>query len=227
MSRVKFVAEGQPSPIATICSFSQLPDGWNYGEGRGATEDAVTAAIELNSLLVRYAHEIEVFPGVDGGILLCGYYEDQVLEIRCDPSGRMDMWLEVADEPVYEQDAVSLDTISAFLGDLGWQAKNSFGYLIQSITAEKEGDLPARYFKDRREMEVSLHLIPDVLSSIAEVSVSMSHDTIKDQPGSLSFCGDSTQVYYLTIADWLVSPRLTETRATGTYTVSRMASAAT
>ena len=226
MSRVRFVVEGQSSPIAKICSFAQLPDGWNYGEGCRATEDAVTAAIELNSLLVRYADEIEVFPGVDGGILLCGYNGEQVLEIRCNPSGRMDVWLEVADESVFEQGDVALDTVSEFLGDLKWRTKNSFGYSIQCITVEKEDDLPARPFKDRLPTEASLHLKLDARESTAGVSVITYHDTTKVLRDTHMFSGDSTRVFCLTIADWTASPRPVGTRATETCTISRRVSAA-
>ena len=83
----------------TIRSFANLPAGWHYGTGTGAVHAAVDAALNVNSLLVDYgARNIEVFPDVDGGILVSGYRDRHTLEILCCPDGRMDLVYEVGDE---------------------------------------------------------------------------------------------------------------------------------
>lgn len=214
MSRLRVVAEGLPSSTAKILSFARLPDGWNYGEGRGATEHAVAAAIELNSLLVRYTHETEMFPGVDGGILVCGYNEQQVLEVRCNPAGDMDMWLEVADELAHEQEGVSLDTVNDFLGDLGWQTKNSSGYSIRCITTRKESGIPANPSEEHPRMEESLFLTLNAQSSTVGVSANTPPDITKTFMENLTFSGDSTRAFCQRIAGWFPSHHPVEIRAT-------------
>ena len=147
MNYVTFVAEAAWSRETQIRAFAQLREGWHYGEGRGATEKAMATALEVDSrLLACNVHKVEVFPGVDGGILLSVYHENDTLEVRCDPSGRMDMLHEVNDEVVNERHGVSLEKIGAYLEGLEWTPKNSFAYCIQGISASTGEDSQVRPF---------------------------------------------------------------------------------
>ena len=105
----------------TICSFANLPDGWHYGTGTGAVHAAVDAALNVNSLLVDCgARNIEVFPDIDGGILVSGYRDRHTLEILCRPDGGMDLVYEVDDDLVNERSSISIDEIEEFLGGSEW-----------------------------------------------------------------------------------------------------------
>ena len=107
------------SKAKQIRSFAHLPDGWHYGEGRGATREALSAALEIDELLIDRVEEIEVFPAVDGGVLVSGYIDEHNLELTCAPSGRMDLWHEESDTLVYEQRGISTRAFLSHLEDLG------------------------------------------------------------------------------------------------------------
>ena len=219
MNDVTFIARAGRSRETQIRSFAQLPDGWHYGEGCGATEKAIETALEVNSLLLECnAHEVEVFPGVDGGILLSGYQEDDTLQVRCDPSGRMDMLHEVNDEVFNEQRRVSLEEIGTYLEGLEWTPKNSFVYCIQTISADKGVDSQVRLFSHPPTEEASLFSIPGALLTIAVANVPTLISTIKASPDTLLYSGESIQVFCQRITSLHVNLRRPVTPATGIST---------
>ena len=219
MNYVTFVAEAAWSRETQIRAFAQLREGWHYGEGRGATEKAMATALEVDSrLLACNVHEVEVFPGVDGGILLSVYHENDTLEVRCDPSGRMDMLHEVNDEVVNERHGVSLEKIGAYLEGLEWTPKNSFAYCIQGISASTGEDSQVRPFS-RPPAVASRFSIPGALLSIAMANVLISVDTIPALLESPLFSGESIHVFSLRTAGLHVNLQRPETLATETSTV--------
>lgn len=128
-----------------IDGFAALPDGWHFGDGIGAVAGAVKLAHAINSLLADYgARNIEVFPCVDGGVLVSGYGSRDTLEVRCHPDGRMDLSHEVDDEQRYWRDAVSISDIEAYLGGLEWLPQNLFVPCIPFISARRGDDLTVR-----------------------------------------------------------------------------------
>ena len=215
MNSLAFVAESVASQKAQIRSFARLPNGWHYGEGRGATEKAIATALDVNSLLLEYnAHDIEAFPGVDGGILLSGYRDDDTLEVRCDPSGRMDMLHEVNDEIINEQCGVSLEEIGAYLEGLEWTPKNSFVYCIQGISVDKKDGSQVRLFS-HPPTEASLFSIPNALLTIAVANAPTLVGTIKASPDTLLFSGESIRVISKNAARLHVNLRPPAIPATG------------
>ena len=107
-----------------IESFSELPDGWHYGEGCGATEYAVKQAIGICSqLLMHNIEEMEVFPGIHGGISVFGYRDEHVFEVFCDQNGFIDILHEVNGNTSYEQDYITLHEVVSYLRRLPWMAE--------------------------------------------------------------------------------------------------------
>ena len=114
-----------------IYSFSTLPDGWHYGEGCGATKHAVTKAMKVYSQLLRHKiDEIEVYPGIHGGISIFGYRDGHVLEVFCDQNGFIDILHEVSGNTSYEKDDISLDEVVSYLRGLPWMAELSTQKLL-------------------------------------------------------------------------------------------------
>ena len=114
------------SAAPIIDSFMGLPEGWHYGEGRGATEAAAKAAKKVDTLFLETeARTIEAFPGIDGGVAVYGFYEDQHVEVVCHPGGRrMELYREIDDEPVYENDDIALDDVIDYVEGLSWGSKS-------------------------------------------------------------------------------------------------------
>ena len=136
-----------------IRSFRDLAPGWHYGEGRGATKLAIKAALSIQSYFVKYGiNEIEVFPDIDGGILVSGYHEKHTLEVFCDQDGHTNLLHEINDESHHERDNVPMDEIVEYLGGLPWRSKNVFDFFIQSTTVRANNDLQALHSKIHQAM---------------------------------------------------------------------------
>ena len=200
----------------TIRSFANLPDGWHYGIGTGAVHAAVEAALNVNSLLADYgARSIEVFPDVDGGILVSGYRDRQTLEILCCPDGRMDLVYEKDDEIVNERSSISINEIEEFIGDSEWFPSKLFAHCTQSILAKKGGALLVWLSSPHPETggyQYSRHNAPFVLVD-ANVAISIVSTVASlDIP---MFSGGSVLIFSQEIAGLLVSRLRQATPATG------------
>ena len=145
---LRFVEANSDNRVARqILSFRDLPEGWHYREGRGATERAIVAALKINSLFGEYgATTVEAFPEIDGGILVSGYHSDHTLDVLCTEAGRIALVHEIGDEVHYEKDEVEIEGFVQYLRRLSWRAKEfprgllkSSDFCIQDITAERKG----------------------------------------------------------------------------------------
>ena len=109
-----------------IDGFAALPDGWHFGDGISAVAGAMQSAHAINSLLADYgARNIEVFPCIDGGILIHGYGNADALEIQCGPDGQICLAHERDGDLVWEQENVSIGDIESYLGGLAWLPTSS------------------------------------------------------------------------------------------------------
>ena len=203
------------SKAKQIRSFAHLPDGWHYGEGRGATPEALSAALAIDGLLVDRVEEIEVFPAVDGGVLVSGYLDEHNLELTCAPSGRMDLWHEENDTLVLEQRGISTREFLSYLDDLGW-TDFSHAYYTDVTLANDLADSRALPFRSL-PVEVYPHLTPDAPSGRVGASV----DTPKSTTRTLLEAPLSSGGYLVLIFQANVPSRLSlrapETSAIGTF----------
>ena len=123
-----------------IQSFRNLKNGWRFGEGRSATEMATQTAMDaLNCFFCAGAQSIEVFPEVDGGILVSGYYGHDTLDVICHYDGLMGLVHEVADQEVADIPKISMNDFADYLGRLEW-ATTSLSELFthESLVKKRE-----------------------------------------------------------------------------------------
>ena len=154
-----------------IHSFRDLAPGWHYGEGRGATQLAIKAALSIHSCFIKYGiNEIEVFPDIDGGILVSGYHEEHTLEVFCDQDGHTNLLHEINDESHHERDNVPMDEIVEYLGGLPWRSKNSFDFFIRSTTVRANNDLQALHSKIHQAVVECQSLTLNVQEKIARLN---------------------------------------------------------
>ena len=141
------------SAAATIDSFRDLPDGWQYGEGRGATKAAHKTALEVDALLLHTAaRAIEAFPYLDGGVLVCGRYANEDIEVSCEPDGlTLSLCHAINDEPFREEDYCNLAFISDYIMRLPWEQR-LFGYSTPDTIVLLKADTSGRRFRVPREM---------------------------------------------------------------------------
>ena len=136
------------SAAPIIDSFLELPEGWHYGEGGGAAAAASEAARKVDALFLSTdARVIEVFPDLDGGIVVCGRQENEDVEVVCHPDGHlMSLCHEIDDEPVYEKDDITLEDITNYVERLPWALK-SFDYFTPNTLVEIRTVLKAQHFR--------------------------------------------------------------------------------
>ena len=202
----------------TIRSFAKLPDGWHYGTGTGAVDAAVNAALYVNSLLMDYgARNIEVFPAVDGGILVSGYRGPDTLEILCHEHGGMDLVYEVDDDLVNERNNILIDEIEEFLGGLEWLPQNLFVHCTQSISAKKEDASLAWRFSPHPETGGYQYLRHNAPLASVDANVAISIASTGALLSIPMFSGGSVLISSQKIAGLPVSRQRQVTPATGIF----------
>ena len=141
------------SAAATIDSFRDLPDGWQYGEGLGATKAAHDTALRVDALLLHTAARvIEAFPYLDGGVLVCGRYANDDIEVSCEPDGlTLSLCHAIDDEPFREEDYCDLAFISDYIMRLPW-AQRLFGYSTPDTIVRIKADTSGPRFRVLPEM---------------------------------------------------------------------------
>ena len=214
------VAGNGKSQAAKIRSFAQLPDGWHYGEGCAATGEAMGVAVEVDALFLMYgADAVEVFPDVDGGILVSGYRESESLEVLCGPSGRLTIVHEVEDEVVADRGDVSIDDAAAYIGEIGWTPENLSEYSIPSTTARAKADSRVS-LSSHQPAEESRFLTPTVPARWVPTRANTLRGFIAGSREIPVYSGDSTQIFSRDVANLVVNPQTAATRVIVTSTAS-------
>ena len=197
-----------------IRSFRDLSPRWHYGEGRGATEAAVDTALAVHHLFLNHrVKTIEVFPDVDGGILVSGYYEQHTFDVFCTPDGQMNLLHEVDDEEVTERDNLPMHELIDYLGGPLWGTKKLSDCSIPDIIALKGESLRELHSKTHQRA-VCLFLTPSVLKSVAEQNASIYESFILNKQEALLSSGDCERLNSLKILAKNIRLRLQETTAT-------------
>lgn len=216
-----FSCEATPSAIGQrIRSFGRLPAGWHYGDGRAATNAALSLALTVAELLPD-GNDVEAFPGVDGGILLSAFHGNETLEVRCEPDGGLDFWHEVDDEVVEEQEDVGLATVADYLGGLTWEPKKSnlSAFCILSTTAHVGAGSPASLSGHHLRTPESRFSMSRALIQKATESVHTSDSFTLISPVTPRFFGGSTPMrsFQMTVGALPASLQQPEIHATETF----------
>lgn len=209
-----YSVEDQDKIRDRIRSFRDLSPGWHYGEGRGATEAAVDTALTVHHhFLENGIRKIEVFPDVDGGILVSGYPGQHTVEVFCTPEGHTNLLHEVDDKEVTERDNLPMDELVAYLGGLLWRTEKSFDSFIQSILVKQSEGLRALPLKILQRAGC-LSLTPSVPENVAERSASIYESFILNEQEALLSFGECERLNSLKALAMNASVHLQETTAT-------------
>ncbi len=182
------------SAAATIDSFRDLPNGWQYGEGRGATEAAHETALKIDALLLSTAARvIEAFPYLDGGVLVCGRYANEDVEVSCEPDGRtLNLCHAIDDEPHCEEDDCDIAFITDYIERLPW-AQRLFGYSTPGTIVLIRADTSRPRFRIPAQMGEPLASALNVPDEKAEASANTSwHVITQTCPANDRYFGTST-----------------------------------
>ena len=129
-----------------IQSLRNLPDGWHFGEGIGATKVAVETALRINEIFWGLnARNREVFPNIAGGIQVNAYHGDDDIEVLCYHDGHLDLMHVSGEDVIFDKENIALEEISRYLGGLPWTSPKSFESFIQGISASNDYDLTVQH----------------------------------------------------------------------------------
>jgi len=188
-----------------IHSFENLPDGWHFGEGVGAVEAAVKAALDVHSLMIENGIEtIKAFPEIDGGIMVSGYLKEEsleVLDVSCRPDGEMEMDHEVDNVDVFgdTKRGLNLNDVEKYLEKLNWRKNGLYEYCIRDISVKIEKDLQVRLFVLPVVVGEFQSLASAVPVKPATASAVISKNSIKISRGNLSYFGELNPKTYQSI----------------------------
>jgi len=77
-----YVQDTSPDPVEDyIRSFSELPDGWNFGEGKAPSDEVINKAIQVYRLGKSFGLMGNAFPVGDGEIEISFSYQDHFIDI--------------------------------------------------------------------------------------------------------------------------------------------------
>lgn len=188
-----------------IYSCKNLPDGWHFGEGVGATDTAVDTALKVNDLMIANSIEtIKVFPEIDGGIMVSGYLKKEsleVLDVSCRPDGTMEMGHEIDNADVFEdmRQGLRLNDVEKYLEKLNCSKKNLSGFCTPNISVRKGKDLQVRLSSLPVGMQEFQSLVFSVPVRSVKTSAVTSENTIKTSRVILLYSGESNPETYQNI----------------------------
>ena len=187
--------------IDAIFSFRNLPNKWHYGEGRGATKAAIGVALEAYGTFVRKGiRRVEVFPDVNGGILLCGYYEEETIEVLCSPNGSVGLLHEVDDAVILDEDQMTVTAVAEYVKELPWSLRRPSDSYTQATIVGKKVDLPVWRSAPPRTMVVSQSSMRNAQGIPAALNASiLAHITTPEYLENPQYSGGFTPKNYRAI----------------------------
>jgi len=112
-----------------INSFKFLPVGWHYGNGIPPSDKVLGWASRLNLYAELAGFEAtDVFPGIDGEIMLTVYHGDIYLEFSIEVDGSINYIREQGDKEVDSKENISLHQATSYIEKIGilkWRLSES------------------------------------------------------------------------------------------------------
>lgn len=98
-----------PKTRRKLEGFAHLPEGWHYGSGGPISQQVVDWTLELyETLLLNGFTKTDAFAGVDGEILLSGYFLGHYVGLEVHANGLVTGAYESDGEPVAEEEGMDL-----------------------------------------------------------------------------------------------------------------------
>lgn len=125
-----------------------LPDGWYFGKGRAPSLTCVAMAA-LSGHLMRQAgaDKQEIFPSEDGGILVCGYHNNDTMEVFCGPSNLFRFSFDINDQEKEYSEGLTLPLLKEKIRRYSWKKENLFDYCIPNTIVQRRSDTSASPFR--------------------------------------------------------------------------------
>lgn len=130
-------ASGDPI-LRQLDGFGALDQGWHFGKGGPISESTIKTAKKLyEALLLNGLTRTEVFPGVDGEILIIGYALDHDVELVCENGGSIRLIHSRNDKEMYECNALDVLSTKKELRGISNKIWNVSDYSAQGTIAPR------------------------------------------------------------------------------------------
>ncbi len=187
--------------LRKIESFSELEDGWDYGEGAAISEATLDVAKKwVNNIRELDFEYVNAFPGV-GAVTLVGRWARHRIEIiirEPDAALRFGFAYDVDKKQVFYKSKLSeTDFVSAFWNSVRniWKVRDS---LIQRNTTQIAINFQGKHFATIPEVDFQSSGLAAQNASLAQYVPTL-QGTIKEKilsPESLLLIGNSIQIYF-------------------------------
>jgi hypothetical protein len=101
---LEYVQDTSPDPVEEyIRSFSEFPDGWNFGEGKAPSGEVINKAIQVYRLGKSFGLMGNAFPVGDGEIEISFSYEDHFIDILITGQNTLEYTYEIGIGDEYDE----------------------------------------------------------------------------------------------------------------------------
>lgn len=130
----EYVTDTSPDPVEVyIRSFSEFPDGWNFGEGKAPSGEVINKAIKVYRLGKSFGLIGNAFPVGDGEIEISFSYQDHFIDILITGQNTLEYTYEIGIGDKYDE-TEHLENISFEEAELKLRALEEMKpcYLLES-----------------------------------------------------------------------------------------------
>jgi hypothetical protein len=153
---LSFVSNGDLTE-ERLYSFSSLPNGWHYGRGCAPSPHTIVRAlIVIHAMRGLGARKVEVFPAVDGSVVVSAYGQDTCVEITVAASGEFDYAVDLNDNEIAADEKISFASLVNAVKDSQWLKTTSSDSCIPNIIARRTDGFPQRHFGTTTKPEYQL-----------------------------------------------------------------------
>lgn len=136
--------------LEELNSFADLDEGWSYGEGKPIDSIVINKAKRVYKIGKYFLKTVNVFPGVDGSILVVFHTQDHSIEVSVNEDLTLNVVIEKGIgfdfQVIKEKDNIELKSIENILSNYKQSEWNILGSFITDTIVEKRKDFEVQHF---------------------------------------------------------------------------------
>ena len=123
---MKIDNDKQNPTIVKVKNFLRLEQGWHFGEGNPPTIECTKKASRIVERAIMLLFGVDVFPGIDGEIMVTIYYKNHYLEFIVETDETVTF--------IHEQDDIEIDSKENLHFSSALKKLNDFGEVIWNMS---------------------------------------------------------------------------------------------
>lgn len=189
--------------LLKIAEFSELPEGWHFGEGKRISKDNVSIAERIfYAIFYQGIVATDAFPGIDGEIRITGYFDEHYLEFTLETDESITYLYEIDDIEIEYKENLSIVEVLEVIKTITTKInpnKCLFDQSIKTIGINKKSDFKVWHSNPPAVTEGFQLFAVNALSNIADAYAPMPIDIMPLSQILLLSSGNSTRPFSQTI----------------------------